>query len=76
MKLTFALLLASVLSVGGESTQPWFVSVYRFVSVTPMPLPHALTLPTFPPRPENNVNAYASLDLDMREIQSLVAAGE
>ncbi|EJK55420.1 hypothetical protein THAOC_24851 [Thalassiosira oceanica] len=50
MALVFALLLASALSVGGESTQPWFVSVYK---------------------PEFNVNAYASLDLDMREIESL-----
>ncbi|EJK45008.1 hypothetical protein THAOC_36410 [Thalassiosira oceanica] len=50
MALVFALLLASALSVGGESTQSSFVSVYK---------------------PEFNVNAYASLDLDMREIESL-----
>jgi len=54
MALVFALLLASALSVGGESTQPWFVSVYK---------------------PEFNVNAYASLDLDMREIESLAVTG-
>ena len=79
MVLVFALLLASALSVCGESTQPSFVKVYKYVACdtptpTPTPKPHRI-LPTFLPRPEFNVNAYASLDLDMREIQSLSETG-